>query len=303
MRTSVAVRDERRGDGGRRAVALDEVALGPGTSASLAPAVTRAAAVLDALAERPGTALGPSELSRRLGLPKSSIANICGALLDARLVRRSGAGFTLGRRLAELGGAYLAAVDEVQEFYEACDELSTASDETIQLAVLDGLEVTYVARHDGRQNIRLASEIGRRLPASCTALGKASLASLDADVLAERLAGVRDLPALTARSHRTVPELLADLERIRVRGYAIDDEETSDGIVCFGVAVPARRPGDGPFAASVTMLKVRAADVARSDAIVADLGVLARRLANPLQPTRRGAPASGSAGEDARPLR
>src|SRR6266545_4614066 len=100
---------------------------------SLAPAVTRAAAIFDVLAEKPAE---PTALS------------------------------DLGRRLAELGGAYLATVDQVQEFYELADRLPVASEETTQMAVLDGLEVTYVARHDGRQPIRLASEIGRRLPAS-----------------------------------------------------------------------------------------------------------------------------------------
>src|SRR6187551_3463619 len=118
---------------------------------SLAPAVTRAAAILDLLAENGSVAAGPSELARRLDLPKSSIANICGALADVGLVRRVGTGFALGRRLAELGGAYLVAVDMVQEFYEAARALPTASDETVQLAVLDGLEMTYLARHDGRQ--------------------------------------------------------------------------------------------------------------------------------------------------------
>ena len=55
---------------------------------SLAPAVTRAAAILDLLAENGSAAAGPSELARRLGLPKSSIANICGALADAGCLRR-----------------------------------------------------------------------------------------------------------------------------------------------------------------------------------------------------------------------
>src|SRR6476646_3656839 len=107
------------------------------TGKSLAPAVTRAAAILDVLAEDAGLALGPSELARRLGLPKSSIANICGALADVGLVRRVGTGFALGRRLAELGGAYLVAVDMVQEFYDVARSLPTASEETVQLAILD----------------------------------------------------------------------------------------------------------------------------------------------------------------------
>ena len=145
---------------------------------SLAPAVTRASRLLDLLAESGGEPVGPSELARRLGLPKSSIANICGALADAGLVRRIGTGFALGRRLAELGGAYLASVDQVQEFYEASRRLRAGSEETVQFAVLDGLEVTYLARHDGRQPVQLTSGIGRRLPAFSTATGKAALASL-----------------------------------------------------------------------------------------------------------------------------
>jgi DNA-binding IclR family transcriptional regulator len=254
----------------------------PGEADSLAPAVTRAATILDVLADNDGEAAGPSEIARRLGLPKSSIANICGALADAGLVRRVGTGFALGRRLAELGGAYLATVDQVQEFYEASRQLEAGSEETVQFAVLDGLEMTYLARHDGRQPVRLTSGIGRRLPASCTATGKAALASLDDSELARRLGGVTTLPRLSARSHGTVDELMADLVEVRRRGYAIDDEETMEGVVCYGVMVRGRQPGEGPYAASITLLKVRATDE-RVPMLVADLRWLADQLADPLR--------------------
>lgn len=249
---------------------------------SLVPAVTRAGAILDLLSENGGLPTGPSELARRLGLPKSSIANICGALADAGLVRRVGTGFALGRRLAELGGAYLATVDQVQEFYEASRQLEAGSEETVQLAVLDGLEMTYLARHDGRQPVRLTSGIGRRLPASCTATGKAALASLDDAELARRLDGMTRLPTLSARSHRTVDELMSDLREVRRRGYAIDDEETMEGVVCYGVMVQSRQPGEGPYAASITLLKVRATEE-RVPTLVADLRRLAQQLADPLR--------------------
>jgi IclR family transcriptional regulator, blcABC operon repressor len=263
---------------------------------SLAPAVTRAGAILDLLAENAGQAVGPSELARRLGLPKSSIANICNALADIGLVRRIGTGFALGRKLAELGGAYLAAVDAVQEFYEACRLLPTGSEETIQLAVLDGVEMTYLARHDGQQPVRLTSQIGRRLPATVTATGKAALASLDPRELERRLAGIGDLPLLTARSHSSLDELRSDLIEVRSRGYAIDNEETVEGVVCFGVMIPGRRPGEGPYAASITLLKARATDE-RVPALVADLHLLADRLSDPLHA------APPAAGAGARPQR
>jgi IclR family transcriptional regulator, blcABC operon repressor len=263
---------------------------------SLAPAVTRAAAILDVLAEDGAVALGPSELSRRLGLPKSSIANICGALADAGLVRRVGTGFALGRRLAELGGAYLVAVDMVQEFYEVARRLPHASEETVQLAILDGLEMTYLARHDGRQPVRLTSQIGRRLPATSTATGKAALASLDPAELDRRLSGLTFLPAATRKSHRTVDGLRADLAGVRERGYAIDDEETMEGVMCFGIAIPGRQPGEGPNAASITLLKVRATDE-RVPLLVADLRALAEGLVDPLR--RLDAPAGLAAGTPA----
>ena len=251
---------------------------------SLAPAVTRAAAILDLLAENGSAPAGPSELARRLGLPKSSIANICGALADAGLVRRVGTGFTLGRKLAELGGAYLTSVDLVQEFYEACNELPTGSEETIQLAVLDDVEMTYLARHDGKQPVRLTSQIGRRLPASVTATGKAALSSIDDAEVRRRFEGI-ELPVLTPRSLATVDALIANLDVVRQRGYAMDDEETVEGVVCFGVAIPGRRPGEGPYAASITLLKVRAT-FERVPMLVEDLHRLARRLSDPLHVER-----------------
>ena len=205
--------------------------------------MTRAGAILDLLAENAGEAAGPSELARRLGLPKSSIANICNALADIGLVRRIGTGFALGRKLAELGGAYLASVDQVQEFYEATQLLPAGSEETVQLAILDGLEMTYLARHDGRQPVRLTSQIGRRLPATVTATGKAALASLAEGDLEARLAGLVDLPTLTPNSIATVDALRADLAVVRERGYSMDDEETVEGVVCFGVDDPGSTPG------------------------------------------------------------
>lgn len=246
----------------------------------LVPAVTRAAAILNALASEDGVPLGPSELGRRLGLPKSSIANICGALADVDFVHRNGGGFTLGRRLAELGGAYLQTVDQIQEFHAASRKLPSASQETLQFGVLDGLEVTYLARHTGRQPMQLTSGIGRRLPASCTAIGKAALAALDDSELERRMDGVLELPVLTPHSHGTPSALLEDLRQVRERGYAIDDGETIEGVVGYAMHVAGRHPMDGPFAVSAGMLKVRATGE-RVEAVLKDLATLSAQLSDP----------------------
>ena len=69
----------------------------------------------------------------------------------------------------------------------------------------------------------------------------------------------------------------------------MDDEETVEGVVCFGVADPGSRPGEGPYAASITLLKARATDE-RVPALLDDLQLLAGRMSDPLHVERRAAP-------------
>ena len=83
----------------------------------LVPAIGRAAAILDLLADHDGAAVTVSDLARTLHLPKSSTANLCAALVETGLVARRDTGFVLGRKLAELGGRYLSTVDEISQFF------------------------------------------------------------------------------------------------------------------------------------------------------------------------------------------
>ena len=227
---------------------------------SPAPAVTRAAAILDELAQA-GTPLGPSELSRRLSLAKSSVANICTALAGTGMIRRTDTGYALGRRLAELGGAYLATVDEVRDFHTSCARYAEQVEETLQLATLDdGLDVVYLARRDGSAPVKLASDIGRRLPATCTAMGKAMLAALPAEEVEHRLAAIDRLPTLTDRSISAKRDLRAELARVRERGYAVDDEETAQGVFCVAINLTDGGQAGPRSAISATMLKARATE-------------------------------------------
>lgn len=255
---------------------------------SLVPAVTRAVAILDTLAATDGRPLSVSELARALGLPKSSTGNLCVTLEAAGMVTRNGSGFALGRKLVELGGRYLATVDQVRDFYELCRRSTHVARETARVAVLDGVDVLYLARYDGTQPLRLTANIGDRFPANCTATGKALLATLDPAVIEDRLRG-HTLPALSERSLTSVPALLADLEATRERGYAVDDEEATAGIVCLAVPVRGFRTDSAPFAISVTVLKARLDDVFR-DALLNDLREIAAGLENPMLPQGMSSP-------------
>jgi IclR family transcriptional regulator, blcABC operon repressor len=257
-----------------------------GRAVALVPAVGRAAAILDLLADHDGAAVTVSDLARALHLPKSSTANICAALVETGLAARRDTGFVLGRKLAELGGRYLSTVDEISEFYRLCRSSPILSRETVRASVLDGLDVLYLARHDGKAPLRLTANIGDRFPASCTATGKAMLATLDPADLRDRLRGVR-LPALTAKSLTSVPALLADLEKVRDRGWSIDDEETTIGITCL--AVPVGPPGaPARFAISVTLLTSRLGQELSRDDLLAELRTVAEGMTSPLHaPTAR----------------
>ncbi|WP_285742997.1 IclR family transcriptional regulator [Lentzea sp. NBRC 105346] len=239
---------------------------------SRSPAVTRAVAILEELARSP---LPLSQLARRLDLAKSTVANLCAALEACRMVRRVDGRWTLDHKVVELGQGFLPGTSVVDEFVRYCAMLPVASAETILLSVLDDMDVVYLARHDGTQNIRLASDVGQRLPAVVSGMGKALLAALPPGELESRLAALDSLPLLTRRSHRDVSELRRDLFETRRRGYAIDREENTDGVTCFGIALAGGRSICA--AVSVTILTVRLTQELQ-DALVVDL----RRLADHL---------------------
>ena len=83
--------------------------------------------------------------------------------------------------------------------------------------------------------------------------------------------------------------LLADLEAVRARGFAIDDEETAEGVVCFGISIPRRGQSQGPYGASVTLLKARATAERRAE-LVADLRGWPRCCRTRSSPTCRPGP-------------
>jgi len=225
---------------------------------SRAPAVERATRLLSLLETAPLRRFGISEISRALQIPKSTVLNICNALLEAQFVRRSDDGYQLGRRLVQLGTAYVSSVQLVQEFYEACKVVPPEIQAMVQLAVLsDGLEAIYLARQDFQSGLQLGlrGEIGRRTPANCTGIGKALLAALPAHELNARIAGLRSLPTLTERSISDPDALRAELERIQKAGYALDDEEVLPGIACIACNIITLHRDDGVIAVSITARK------------------------------------------------
>lgn len=245
---------------------------GPGTPA---PAVLRAAAILDVISKHAETYPRVSDIARATGIPHSSVTNILAALVETGLVRRVGSGFSIGPTTVEFASVFLRSDDTVQRFREFVPELETISAETVQLGTLVEGDVLFLARHDGAQPIALTSSIGKRLPASSTAIGKAMLARLEPPELAATLS--EPLPQLTDRSHRDLATLSDDLAGIRQRGHAMDNEEAAPNVVCLAVAVDTPE-GEPRCAVSTTLFNDRLTPELRAQ-LVADLTTVASYLA------------------------
>ncbi|WP_432839116.1 IclR family transcriptional regulator [Dactylosporangium sp. CA-092794] len=214
--------------------------------------------ILEALATAGPLTL--AELTRRLDIPKSSLHGILRTMAARGWIAAEATGrFRLGLRALQVGAAYLDADDTVGLLAGILDELNARFGEATHLGRLDGADITYVAKRDSVHPLRLYSAIGRRLPAHATALGKALLAArTDAEVDALL---PDPLPALTPHTITDRAALRAELAEIRARGYAVDREENTEGIVCVARTVGTRAPVTDAISLSIPRTRVSATTI------------------------------------------
>ena len=181
--------------------------------------------------------------------------NLCNALAEGQLLRRCRDGFQLGRGLVQLGSAYVSSVNLVSEFYDVCRSAPPDLKATLQLAVLDdGFDAVYLAAQDCNSGLRLGlgGGVGRRVPANCTACGKALLALLPSAEFDRRLAGAGDLVRLTRRSISSPQKLAREVAEARRSGYAAEEEETIAGLSCMARAFASEHADGGAVAVSIS---------------------------------------------------
>lgn len=200
--------------------------------------LNRALEVLEALADGPQEGMTAAQLAEVTASNRVSVHRILGSYLAHGLVRQGhpGAPYRLGFRLLELAEQVIEERELVTLAQPLLEELSVRGGETCHLAVPDGGEAVYVAKIESTQSVRLVSQIGARVPLYCTALGKALLAAAPA-AQRERLLTMQSFERRTPRTLVTVDDLLKDLQRIRSRGYSIDDVENEEGVRCVGAPV------------------------------------------------------------------
>lgn len=182
--------------------------------------------------------LGVTNLARRLGLAKSTVHRLASTLIrEDMLEQDSETGkYRLGIALFELGARVRRKMDVFNEAQFALKDLVEKTGETAHLTVLDHTSVLFLYKVESRQAIRMKSVLGARVPAHCSADGKALLAYQSIEVIDSVVA--LGLPALTPKTLISDATLKSDLAQVRTRGYAIDDEETETGL--RAVAAPVR---------------------------------------------------------------
>jgi len=226
----------------------------------------RALQLLEVLADAPGS-MSLHELARVMQVPKSSLHAIIRTMAKRQWLEvDESARVRLGLKSLLVGARYTETNDQLSTVQPILDWLSSELGETVHFGKLDGAEIVYLAKRESTHPLRLYSAIGRRLPAHATALGKAVLSqrrpSEVLSILPEEL--VRLTPH-TITDHATLAEELA---ATRARGYAIDNEENTDGIRCFATPVVSQEPASYALSMSIPVFRLDAATEADAIALL-----------------------------------
>lgn len=192
-----------------------------------------------------------ADIAAALSLPNSSTHGLLQTMVLRGFLELDSATrtYTLGLRLWELAQTYRGGSDLVEFARPIMDELVSQTQETVQLARLDGVENVYLAIAESPHPMKLMSSVGTRLFAHATGLGKVLLASLDDVELRARLEGL-ELPRFTPRTIVDPQELMLEISRVRRRGYAIDREEYQVGCRCIAMPI---RDGSGAVIAAMSV--------------------------------------------------
>jgi DNA-binding IclR family transcriptional regulator len=187
---------------------------------------------------RLGPELGVSDISRVLGLKKATTHRLLASLRRRGIVAQDlqSRRYRLGMKLWELGQLATSGVDWLERLKPFLQQLTDVTGETTHLAVLNDGQVLYVEKVESTRSLRMPSQVGRRLPAHCTGVGKALIAFLPEEVV-RTLVARRGLPSFTPNTITDPDRLEAELATIRARGYSVDDEEIEEGLVCIGAPV------------------------------------------------------------------
>jgi DNA-binding IclR family transcriptional regulator len=212
----------------------------------IVPALAQGLAVLS-LFTRDRTTLTATEIGAAVGVSRTSIFRILQTLVAMRFVEKlDERRFRLGPALLTRGFAYLASLDLVQVARVPLEQLRDATGNATQLAVMDGTDILYLARCAARSPLTSNIEVGTRLPAHATAMGRIMLMERPRDDI-RALFEHAPLPGFTAITPTSMDALFERLAADRARGYVLSHSDFEPGV--DSLALPVRDSTGGIVAA------------------------------------------------------
>lgn len=212
--------------------------------------VERALKILDLFNERERE-LTITEISKRMNLHKSTIHSLLKTLKAQRYIAQNEENekYLLGLKLFERGNMVATHLDLRKVARKNLEWLSSSTNLTTHLVILDGHEGLYIDKVEGSGVTVLYSRIGRRVPIHTSAIGKSLVAS-KTDVELNQLLEGYQYTRQTEKSISSKKEFLEEIQQVRIAGYSMDNEENEPGIVCFAVPI---RDHSGKVIAAVSM--------------------------------------------------
>ncbi len=198
--------------------------------------IDRMSTLLDAVARYPET-VTLKVLAAETGLHSSTAFRILDSMVVNGFVERDAAGkYQLGRKLLSLGSRVHAQSDVRQIALPIMARLRDELGESVNLTMREGDEVVYIEKATPNRMMHVQQLVGSRAPLHVTAVGKLMLA-MNGDEECRGYASRTNLPAYTRNTINDLPRLLKEAEKLRVQGYAFDDEEAEIGVGCIGTLI------------------------------------------------------------------
>lgn len=197
--------------------------------------VDRVFALLDALGKA-GRPLPVKELSSRVRLPRPTVYRLLETLAGQGAVVATDSGFAIGPKVLWLAAQRLEQVELRTVGRPILLELRNQTGETAHLAVLEQGQVVYIDKVESHGPLRMASAVGKIMPAHSTALGKAMLACSPPERVREILR-MNGMPRRTSNTITDLKQFFEELATVRARGFSIDNVENEEGIRCVGASI------------------------------------------------------------------
>lgn len=181
--------------------------------------------------------IGVTDVARELGMHKSTVHRLLNTLHSEGFVHQVENGrYALTWKVLQLSAAVAARRGIHEAVLQVLEPLVAQTGETAHLGILDGDRVLYVEKVESSHQLRMPSAVGRHVMLHSTALGKVLGAGLDSQTV-RRILHQAPLERFTDATLTEPDDVLAALDRVRADGYAIDNEEIEQGLMCVAAPV------------------------------------------------------------------